>query len=417
MVRKAFGAYLRNRGLAETTIRDYCTYVAAFERDFKKLADEIVRSDEAMTDALHRMSDVLNVSPNSFSSYARGLRMYYAYKHNHQYEVAVGRPNPAHPNANEMHWYKEIRVSDINEWWCFLRKMSRCAERSGGNLRNASICDPRCWAFRGQGDAAWELESSLGRLASYGEADQNEIGLRLRRYEQESMWTFKREASKKMEYRGLKSSNLLALMQHYGCKTRLLDFTMAPLVALYMALDQMDDLMAQVKGYAKVHPETVAGPLAIPQLALWAINLNSLSPKYSSEAREQTVADLAAEADQILDSKNEAEKFGVIPLFPASCNERISAQEGLFLMPRSLKQSFVENLQANIGEEEMPTSDLRDIGDETNAAVYKFVFDTSLTAEIRNLLLDANVTAKNIYPDLTGLGRFVSSEMMRHEGR
>ena len=158
-------------------------------------------------------------------------------------------------------------------------------------------------------------------------------------------------------------------------------------------------------------------PLAIPQLALWAINLNSLSPKYSSEAREQTVADLAAEADQILESTIEAEKFGVIPLFPASCNERISAQDGLFLMPRSLKQSFVENLQTNIGAEVILASDLRGIGDETNATAYKFIFDTSLTAEIRNLLLDANVTAKNIYPDLTGLSRFVSSEMMRHEGR
>jgi len=54
----------------------------------------------------------------------------------------------------------------------------------------------------------------------------------------------------------------------------------------------------------------------------------------------------------------------------------------------------------------------------TNHAVIKFVFKCDRNGTYRSVkrfLRDANVTAKAIYPDLVGLGKFMSEEMYRHE--
>lgn len=404
---------LSRDGLSPATIDDYCSYIAKYEESFGMAIDEIVQSDEKMAEVLGEMSRLKDVSPNSYSSYACGLRAYYFFRNKKKYRS--GRNSnasscPSSSSAIEDHWYKEVRVDDVEAWWQFVRLM---------NVANGdTIGDPRHWAFRGQGDAAWHLESSLGRLAGYGEGNQSEIGERLLRFERESMWIFSREASRHLEYRNLSRCNLLALMQHYGCQTRLLDFTMAPLIAVYMALESVGELVGTMKCYAAHHPGCVRGDVKRPGVAIWAINLDSFKSCRRGENRWESVENATQDAERILMPDSEP-KLGVIPLFPTSCNDRISAQEGLFLMPCSLQNSFEENLREAIGNVTQKSSDLRTAEEEmrtgNQVSVYKFVFGSALHKNLNGLLLDANVTAKSIYPDLTGLGKFVSSEIRRHQ--
>ena len=103
---------------------------------------------------------------------------------------------------------------------------------------------------------------------------------------------------------------------------------------------------------------------------------------------------------------------GILPVFPKMCNIRISAQDGLFLMPKCLDCSFEDNLRTCMElPDRLPLKMSEVKGGEM---IYKFVFSASLLSEIKEVLLTANVTPKTVYPDLIGLGRFVAQEIQRH---
>ncbi|WP_454715087.1 FRG domain-containing protein [Caulobacter segnis] len=85
------------------------------------------------------------------------------------------------------------------------------------------------WVFRGHGDKAWKLRPKIGRADVLGvEWDPSaEIGL----FEE-----FCRRARQFDPGVGFSSWDWLALAQHYGLPTRLLDWTQNPLVAAFFAV-------------------------------------------------------------------------------------------------------------------------------------------------------------------------------------
>lgn len=411
--KESFRKYLLDHGKSSDTASDYCAYVSRIGHDINESVDEIVSSDKKMLDCLDAFQDKLRVSESSFSSYASGLRAYYQYKNGHRF-VAPAVKSIARNIEPEVHWYQEFVVKEVEQWWHFVGKMN---ETSGKFL-----IDPRCWAYRGQGNATWGLESSLGRVAKYGDVNDNRNADRLFRYEKESRWTFAREAAKSHEYRCFDGCDLLSLMQHYECKTRLLDFTMAPLVALYMAVEQHEADYARAESYIKnnVKPSQRKAVLRRPDLACWAINLDALMSKIEAcgsgkNGFQNNVENVLHEASLLLEDDPAQVSCGVLPVFPKICNQRIVAQDGLFLMPKSLRYSFEDNLRASLGSGEYTSKSLSESDREVVAGVYKFVFPSTLLDSMKRFLRDANVTAKSIYPDLIGLGRFVTQEIQRHE--
>jgi len=87
------------------------------------------------------------------------------------------------------------------------------------------------WAFRGQQNAAWQLESSLTRyLRAYAD-DQRQWRAR----EERAIRVFRRKAHNFLEHPGLLDNDLrcLALMQHHGAPTRLSISPRAPSLPLF----------------------------------------------------------------------------------------------------------------------------------------------------------------------------------------
>ena len=95
------------------------------------------------------------------------------------------------------------------------------------------------WVFRGQSSEAWDLKPSAGRSERYDPL-----------FEERVFRVFKKDARQYMHPPDTDDWDWLALGQHFGLPTRLLDWSMNPLVACFFALldEQYADKNAIVFG-------------------------------------------------------------------------------------------------------------------------------------------------------------------------
>lgn len=80
------------------------------------------------------------------------------------------------------------------------------------------------WVFRGMGDAEFRLIPSIGRIPNYSPARERSV-----------LAGFRRAVPLHQTDIGFREWEYLALAQHHGVPTRLLDWTTNPLVAAYFA--------------------------------------------------------------------------------------------------------------------------------------------------------------------------------------
>jgi hypothetical protein len=235
------------------------------------------------------------------------------------------------------------------------------------------------WAFRGHEKSEWGLNSTLGRYFvdfklhrdSWGHQEDRIVRLFRRKAE-----LFLQNIPKDDDY-----FQWLALMQHHGAPTRLLDFTWSPFVAAFFALEKAKN----------------------DDSAIWAVNIAELkSKKYRFETEQVPIN---APRPEDLESFHKFFVFNNVPFLtagePFNLNQRQIAQSGTFLIPSVLDKTIEEIVCS--------TSQIPE------KVIVKFVLKTSrIREEAMESLYYMNITNATLFPGLDGLARSLAYELEFH---
>jgi FRG domain-containing protein len=224
------------------------------------------------------------------------------------------------------------------------------------------------FAFRGQSDCRLDLTTSLMRLGGAYDKQEGHLLRNFRKYALrdatawlDSVWTW------------------LAMGQHYGLPTRLLDWTYSPFVALHFATQDLDcfdrDGVIWCVDYVKTNellPESLKSVLEEEGSDVFTVEmLDRVSP---------TLADFARLAE---------EPF-VVFLEPPSLDDRIVNQFALF--------SLISRVTARMDEW------LR----QHPKVCRRIVLPAALKWEVRDKLDQANINERVLFTGLDGLSRWLT---------
>lgn len=218
------------------------------------------------------------------------------------------------------------------------------------------------YVYRGLSDSNYELKSSLIRLGGASVSLERHLLRNFRKY------------ARRNDVPGDSVWNWLAVAQHHGLPTRLLDWTYSPYVALHFATANL----------AKFNLDGV----------IWCVNYvktNQFLPRLlheplydeGSNVFTPTMLDPVCNSLRQLDSL-QPEPFTIF-LEPPSVDERIVNQHALFSMmsnPTALLNTWLE----------------------TNRSIFfRIIIPAAIKWEIRDKLDQANITERVLFPGLDGL--------------
>lgn len=239
---------------------------------------------------------------------------------------------------------------------------------------HAAVTGPEfaAWAFRGQADAMWPLACSLHRhLLAFGVDPRA-----WRAQEERILRIFRRKAPNYLERLPAADDHFqwLALMEHHGAPTRLLDLTWSPWVAAFFALEP-----------------------ATGDAAVWAIDPSAALRQARGVARvppgRMDPRDPAAFARWYLGGKRPFVWVGE----PEAMNRRLVAQSGTFAVASVIDRGIDDILAA---------------GDP--GAVVKLVLARAVRVRALHALYTMNITQATLFPDLDGLARSLAYELEFH---
>jgi len=194
----------------------------------------------------------------------------------------------------------------------------------------------------------------------------------------------------------------LALIQHYGGPTRLLDFSYSFYLAAFFAMEK---------------------PKRREAAAIWAVNDALLAARIAAkfEAKwppknyDRMNLDHIAFANDFLARKREPEPF-VISVAPERMNERLSIQQGLFLVPCDISSPFEQNLAAtfSLDPEALRSRDIAPwkggpLPEQT--ALLRIRLPRHLHTKALRDLHAMNVTSASLFPGLDGFARSLYHEI------
>jgi FRG domain-containing protein len=220
------------------------------------------------------------------------------------------------------------------------------------------------YAYRGCSDAASDLTSGLVRLGGNGEL------------ERQLMRAFRKYALQDAVPRDT-AWDWLALGQHHGLPTRLLDWTYSPYVALHFATQNRAkydrDAVVWCIDYVRAHEQL---PAALRDVLV-------------AEGAQVFTTELLAEAAPSLDDLSRYGDDFALFVEPPSFDARIVNQYALFSVVAQAEASLEDWLRRR---EDLAT---------------RVVVPAELKWEVRDKLDQANVTERVLFPGLDGLSRWL----------
>jgi hypothetical protein len=229
--------------------------------------------------------------------------------------------------------------------------------------------------FRGQSDVSWGLSPKIWRK-EYRDANEAEM-----RLEFESVGhPFARSGATYDKW------HWYFLMQHYRAPTRLFDWTVNPLVALYFAVcdDSEGDATVWVTDpwrWNRAHVKNLFGP-AVAGWDETAEYLLDLEDAFDTDINE-----------------NQTRKKWPVAIEPSHIDQRIAAQGSKFIL-FGTKRDMVESPAIN-----QPRG-----GDRKHAVLDRIVIPRSAAPTFREELNQIGVNERAMFPDLEGLGRHIAWE-------
>lgn len=246
------------------------------------------------------------------------------------------------------------------------------------------------WIYRGQTDSNWGLMTSIdraktvrwrdqtGRMKSFQESPQAAEDQLLLRFQQRAHHYVDVPAREEL-------LDWLALMQHYGTPTRLLDWTKSPYVGLYFAVESTLDSQNEEHGHA-----------------LWAMATDWLESAFQGTLRNQqpsltTRLDFQARYENISGwlATPAIERRVVVLAHPLRMNERLAAQQGMFLANVSQCEAFNITLLRTLELTGMPSSPM----------IRKLIIAPNARTAVLRELYRMNITGASLFPGLDGFSR------------
>jgi hypothetical protein len=247
------------------------------------------------------------------------------------------------------------------------------------------------WVFRGHQKACWDLETSLERECKRFGIPSDEAFRR----EYNMVREFQRRLHQYVTSIPNQDSvdEWMALMQHYGAPTRLLDFTYSPYVASYFAFEKAE-----------------SGTVAV-----WAVDIGWFEQVFKSEDEFKHLNGIYEKYQNYRDSKaflslfliNLDNKF-ILPVNPFRLNDRLAYQQGVFLAPATLRVGFMENLHALVSSR------------DDYIPIKKFTIEVGNEGEIRDEALrtlhSMNINRISLFPGLSGFAESFKVGLMTVHG-
>ncbi|HAQ65943.1 MAG TPA: FRG domain-containing protein [Bacteroidales bacterium] len=218
------------------------------------------------------------------------------------------------------------------------------------------------YVYRGLSDRSYELLTSLIRLGSASAILERHLLRNFRKY------------ARRNDVPGDSVWNWLAVAQHHGLPTRLLDWTYSPYVALHFATANL--MKFDIDG------------------VIWCVNyvkINQYLPHLLHEPLHDEGSNVFTPSmlDPVCNSLRKLESLQPDPfalfLEPPSVDERIVNQHALFSMMSNSTSLFNPWLESN------------------PSIFFRIIIPSSLKWEIRDKLDQANITERVLFPGLDGL--------------
>lgn len=262
------------------------------------------------------------------------------------------------------------------------------------------------FVYRGQPDHNFPVLSSLERAIKMMHPylkDQSVFALTERQMLKEFKWKFPLygtnapEATDHLEW--------LAIMQHFGAPTRLIDVTRSLFIAAYFATANFNNRESAIWGFN-------SGKITEPAFMNYRSEFET-----NSCAMDELFAYSKKLGNHYIDKNLDKDlPMSLLLVDPQRANERILNQQALFITQSDIKKPFEDHLQANIKQNQ--TWKFTKLIDYSTRHSFSDIFalkikiPNRISIDVRRSLKSMNISSESLFPGMEGMAKSLLKQIL-----